>query len=49
LVARLNAAGADVAMHEAAGAGHGFYPPATAWPGAEKATFDWLVAHDIGK
>ena len=49
LVARLKAAGADVAMHEVAGAGHGFYTPAAAWPDAEKATFDWLVAHDIGK
>ena len=49
LVARLKEAGADVAMHEVAGAGHGFYTPAAAWPDAEKATFDWLVAHDIGK
>lgn len=49
LVAMLKAAGADVAMHEVAGAGHGFYTPASAWPDAEKATFDWLVAHDIGK
>ncbi|MEO8214712.1 MAG: alpha/beta hydrolase [Myxococcales bacterium] len=49
LVARMKAAGADVAMHEVAGAGHGFYSPASAWPDAEKATFDWLVAHDIGK
>ena len=49
LVARLKAAGADVTMHEVAGAGHGFYTPASAWPDAEKATFEWLVAHGIGK
>jgi acetyl esterase/lipase len=49
LVARLKAAGADATLHDVAGAGHGFYTPASAWPDAEKATFDWLVAHDIGK
>ncbi len=49
LVAKLKAAGADVTMHEVAGAGHGFTTPASAWPDAEKAMFDWLTAHDIGK
>lgn len=48
LVARLTAAGADVSMHEVAGAGHGFTTPASAWPDAEKAMFDWLTAHGIG-
>jgi acetyl esterase/lipase len=49
LVAKLQAAGADVTMHEVAGAGHGFTTPATAWPDAEKAMFDWLTAKGIGK
>ena len=49
LVDRLVAAGADASMHEVPGAGHGFQTPATAWPDAEKAMFDWLVAHGIGK
>jgi acetyl esterase/lipase len=48
LIARLAAAGADVAMHEVAGAGHGFTTPASAWPDAEKAMFDWLTARGIG-
>ena len=48
LVARLTAEGADVSMHEVAGAGHGFTTPASAWPDAEKAMFDWLTAHGIG-
>lgn len=49
LVAKLQAAGADVTMHEVAGAGHGFTTPATAWPDAEKAMFDWLTSKGIGK
>ena len=49
LVANLTTAGADASMHEVAGAGHGFTTPATAWPDAEKAMFDWLVARGIGK
>jgi hypothetical protein len=36
-------------MHEVAGAGHGFTTPATAWPDAEKAMFDWLTSKGIGK
>lgn len=49
LVDRLVAAGADASMHEVPGTGHGFQTPSTAWPDAEKAMFDWLVAHGIGK
>jgi len=49
LVDRLVAAGADASMHEVPGAGHGFQTPSTAWPDAEKAMFDWLVARGIGK
>ena len=49
MVAMLKALGADATMHEVAGAGHGFTTPASAWPDAEKAMFDWLVAHNIGK
>jgi acetyl esterase/lipase len=50
LVANLQAAGdTDVTMHEVAGAGHGFTTPATAWPDAEKAMFDWLTAKGMGK
>lgn len=49
LVAMLKAAGADATMHEVPGAGHGYTSPASGWPDAEKATFDWLVAHNIGK
>jgi acetyl esterase/lipase len=49
LVANLVAAGADATMHEVAGAGHGFTTPATAWPDAEKAMFDWLTSKGIGK
>jgi acetyl esterase/lipase len=49
LVDRLTAAGADASMHEVPGAGHGFQTPSTAWPDAEKAMFDWLVAHGIGE
>jgi acetyl esterase/lipase len=45
----LTAAGADTALHFVAGAGHGFTTPATAWPDAEAAMFDFLVAHGIGK
>jgi acetyl esterase/lipase len=45
----LTAAGADTSLHFVAGAGHGFSTPATAWPDAEKAMFDFLVAHGIGK
>ena len=45
----LTAAGADTALHFVAGAGHGFDTPATAWPDAEAAMFDFLVAHGIGK
>jgi acetyl esterase/lipase len=45
----LTAAGADTALHFVAGAGHGFSTPATAWPDAEAAMFDFLVAHGIGK
>lgn len=49
LVAMLKAAGADATMHEVVGAGHGFTDPAGAWDDAEKAMFDWLKAHGIGK
>ena len=45
----LTAAGADTALHFVSGAGHGFTTPGTAWPDAEKAMFDFLVAHGIGK
>jgi acetyl esterase/lipase len=45
----LTAAGADTALHFVAGAGHGFDTPATAWPDAEAAMFNFLVAHGIGK
>jgi acetyl esterase/lipase len=44
----LTAAGADTALHFVAGAGHGFDTPATAWPDAEAAMFNFLVAHGIG-
>lgn len=47
LVAKLKDAGADVTMHEVPGAGHGFTTPASAWPDAEKAMFDWLTAQKI--
>ena len=49
LVANLKTAGADVTMHEVSGAGHGFASPATAWPDAEKAMFDWLTSKGIGR
>ena len=49
LVANLVAAGADASIHLVAGAGHGFTTPATAWPDAEKAMFDWLTSKGIGK
>lgn len=45
----LTAAGADNALHWVAGAGHGFSSPASAWPDAETAMFDFLVQHGIGK
>jgi acetyl esterase/lipase len=45
----LTAAGADTALHFVAGAGHGFTTPSTAWPDAEAAMFNFLVAHGIGK
>ncbi len=45
--AALKAAGADADIHLVAGAGHGYQSPATAWPDAEKTTFDWLVKHKI--
>jgi len=49
MVAMLKAAGADVTMHEVPGAAHGFATPASAWPDAEKAMFDWLTGKGIGK
>jgi len=49
LIQLLQAAGADTSMHLVAGAGHGFDFPATAWPQAEAAIFDFLVAHGIGR
>jgi acetyl esterase/lipase len=49
LIDMLTAAGADATMHPVAGAGHGFTTPATAWPDAEKAMFDWLTAKGISK
>jgi acetyl esterase/lipase len=49
LVANLVAAGADASIHLVAGAGHGFTTPATAWPDAEAAMFNWLTAKGIGK
>jgi acetyl esterase/lipase len=45
----LKAAGADAEIHLVPGAGHGFATPATAYPDAEKAMFDFLVKHGIGK
>jgi acetyl esterase/lipase len=45
----LTAAGADTALHFVAGANHGFTTPSTAWPDAEGAMFNFLVAHGIGK
>jgi acetyl esterase/lipase len=44
----LTAAGADTALHFVPGAGHGFSTPASAWPDAEAAMFDFLVQHGIG-
>ncbi len=49
LIDMLTAAGADAMIHQVAGAGHGFTTPATAWPDAEKAMFDWLAAEGISK
>ncbi|MES1204476.1 MAG: alpha/beta hydrolase [Pseudomonadota bacterium] len=49
MVTMLKAAGADATMHEVPGAGHGYASPAGAWDDAEKAMFDWLVAHGMGK
>ncbi|MES1165713.1 MAG: alpha/beta hydrolase [Verrucomicrobiota bacterium] len=48
LVNKLVAAGADASIHLVPGAGHGFTAGAE-WDDAEKAMFDWLVAHGIGK
>jgi acetyl esterase/lipase len=45
----LKAAGADASIHLVPEAGHGFSSPAAAWPDAEKAMFDFLVSHGIGK
>jgi acetyl esterase/lipase len=45
----LTAAGADTALHYVPGAGHGFSTPASAWPDAEPAMFNFLVKHGIGK
>jgi acetyl esterase/lipase len=45
----LTAAGADTALHFVPQAGHGFSTPASAWPDAEAAMFNFLVAHGIGK
>jgi len=45
----LTAAGADNALHWVPGAGHGFSSVSTAWPDAEAAMFDFLVAHGLGK
>jgi len=49
LINLLAAAGADASIHQVQGAGHGFTTPASAWPDAEKAMFDWLTARGIGK
>jgi acetyl esterase/lipase len=43
----LQDAGADAEIHLVAGAGHGYQTPPTAWPDAEKTTFDWLAKHKI--
>jgi acetyl esterase/lipase len=49
LVANLKAAlDTDVAMHEVAGAGHGF-ATTQEWDDAEAAMFGWLTARGIGK
>ncbi len=48
LVTMLTAAGADASIHLVQGAGHGFATPATAWPDAEKAMFDWLTLKGLG-
>jgi acetyl esterase/lipase len=48
LVSMLMAAGADASIHLVQGAGHGFATPATAWPDAEKAMFDWLTLKGLG-
>ena len=47
LTAALKEAGADAELHLVPGAGHGYQSPATAWPDAEKATFDWLAKQKI--
>ena len=47
LTAALKAAGADAEIHLVPGAGHGYQTPPTAWPDAEKTTFDWLAQHHI--
>jgi predicted esterase len=49
LVSLLTTAGADATMHKVAGAGHEVTTPATAWPDAEKAMFDWLTLKGIAK
>jgi acetyl esterase/lipase len=44
----LTAAHADTALHFVPGAGHGFSTPASAWPDAEAAMFNFLIQHGIG-
>ncbi|MEO8215388.1 MAG: alpha/beta hydrolase, partial [Myxococcales bacterium] len=47
LFTALKAVGAEVGLHLVAGAGHGFTN--SSWPEAEKAVFDFLTSHGIGK
>jgi dipeptidyl aminopeptidase/acylaminoacyl peptidase len=51
LVKALKAVGADADIHLAAGAGHGFTQPATAWPDVEHQIFDVFLVKEgiIGK
>jgi acetyl esterase/lipase len=43
----LKAAGAQADIHLVEGAGHGYQSPVTAWPDAEKTTFEWLAKQKI--
>ncbi len=47
LTEELQQAGADAELHIVAGAGHGFSDPASAWPDAEQAIFDFLSDQGI--
>lgn len=47
LTEQLQQAGADAGLVLVTGAGHGFSSPASAWPDAEGAIFDFLTEHGI--